>query len=104
MIITSQGEQTKQLSEKRQQAWLTAISRKDLTEKSYPHTRVCQDHFISGHASKLYDTNNPDWAPSLLLRYGTSSPTTPASQKSRYERSIIRSGKKTIVLDCNNFD
>ncbi|KAL5021355.1 hypothetical protein ScPMuIL_000510 [Solemya velum] len=80
-IITSQGEQTKQLSEKRQQAWLTAISQKDLTEKSYPHTRVCQDHFISGHASKLYDTNNPDWAPSLLLGYGTSSPTTPASQK-----------------------
>ncbi|KAL5006646.1 hypothetical protein ScPMuIL_015452 [Solemya velum] len=63
-IITSQGEQTKQLSEKRQQAWLTAISRKNLTEKSYPHTRVCQDHFILGHASKLYDTNNPDWAPS----------------------------------------
>ncbi|KAL5005852.1 hypothetical protein ScPMuIL_017010 [Solemya velum] len=107
-IITSQGEQTKQLSEKRQQAWLTAISRKDLTEKSYPHTRVCQDHFISGHASKLYDTNNPDWAPSLLLGYGTSSPTTPASQKSRYERSIIRSGKKqlystaTTLIDFHN--
>lgn len=64
--------------------------------------------FITGHASKLYDTNNPDWAPSLLLGYGTSSPTTPASQKSRYERSIIRSGKKqlystaTTLIDFHN--
>ena len=30
---------------------------------------VCSNHFISGRTSKLYETCDPDWAPSINLGY-----------------------------------
>ena len=66
-IITHQGEQTRQLSERRRREWLSAIRRQDIKPENYEHTRVCSDHFISGKPSSLYQTTHPDWVPSRCL-------------------------------------
>ncbi|XP_033760676.1 uncharacterized protein LOC117342590 [Pecten maximus] len=66
-VITSQGEKTHGLSEKRRRLWLTKISRADLEPSSYPYLRVCSEHFVSGKPSSLYPENSADWAPSLKL-------------------------------------
>lgn len=46
-VITSQGEKTFELSQKRRDTWLAHISR-DIKESNLPYTRVCSDHFVTG--------------------------------------------------------
>ncbi len=58
-----------ELSSKRQREWLARIKRKDVRPEQFYFTRVCEDHFLSGSPSKLFDESSPDWAPSLLLGY-----------------------------------
>ena len=45
-IILHQGEKTKELSQKRQDLWLSRIHRDDLGEEKCPNTRVCGLHFV----------------------------------------------------------
>ncbi|CAI9720210.1 XP_029633843.1uncharacterized protein LOC115209549 isoform X1 [Octopus vulgaris] len=66
-IITNQGEETRERSRKRREQWIANINRPDLKETSYAYVRVCSDHFISGKSATLYETANPDWAPTLRL-------------------------------------
>ena len=47
-VISNQGVQTRELSEKRRRVWLSRISRADLLPTSYPYLRVCSVHFKSG--------------------------------------------------------
>ena len=68
-VITHQGPQTHELSQKRQEVWIAKIRREDLKPDQYHNTRVCSDHFASGSPSQLYDDSNPDWAPTLRLGY-----------------------------------
>lgn len=70
VIITGQGEATKEKSEKRRRLWLAAIKRDNLPKTTTNNIRVCSDHFISGKAAGLYEETNPDWIPSLKLGYG----------------------------------
>ena len=74
-VVTHQGEQTLNLTTRRRAEWLRRICRNDLRPANYPYTRVCSDHFVSGSPSSLYDTGNPDWAPSLKLGYASASQT-----------------------------
>ena len=69
-IITREGVKTAELSERRRTSWLAAIKREDIKPESYPHIRVCSDHFINGKPASLYDSTNPDWTPPLKLGYG----------------------------------
>ncbi|XP_068166667.1 THAP domain-containing protein 1-like [Antennarius striatus] len=64
-VITNQGDQTKELSEKRRRQWIANLRRTSFTPSR--HTRICSDHFISGKPAPLYDTTNPDWAPTLRM-------------------------------------
>ena len=68
-VVNHQGEQTRELSQKRRDTWVARIRRQDIKPKNYPYTRVCSDHFVSGMPSSLYDTLNEDWAPSKNLGY-----------------------------------
>ena len=43
------------------------IKRKDLTDRILDHGRVCEKHFISGKAAKLWDRYDPDWVPTQNL-------------------------------------
>ena len=66
--ITHQGSKTYELSKRRRDEWLPKIKREYITPKQYPDIQVCSDHFVE-RLAKLYDANNPDWAPSLKLGY-----------------------------------
>ena len=66
-IITHQGTKTHELSKKRQAEWLVRIRREDITPNQYVSICVCSDHFVCRVPAKLYDVDNPDWAPSLKL-------------------------------------
>ena len=96
-VITHQGEQTLELSRRRQQKWLERIKRVDLKPEQYSNTRVCSDHFVSGSPSALYDENNPDWAPSLNLGCESISTHSIEAKSERYERAVVRSRKRA----CN---
>ena len=58
--------------------------------EQYYNTRVCSDHFVSGCPAKLYDVNNPDWAPSLKLVYECLGEAHVESRSERYERVAKR--------------
>ncbi|XP_060763861.1 uncharacterized protein LOC132872791 [Neoarius graeffei] len=60
--------ETLRLSTERRRARLN-IGRTDLTEAKTKTARVCSNHFISGTPAKLYDRNNPDWAPTQNMSY-----------------------------------
>ncbi|XP_069114764.1 uncharacterized protein [Argopecten irradians] len=65
-VITTQGERTLELSEKKRQTWLSRISR-DIPKTSQKYTRVCSEHFVSGKPADLYNESDIDWAPSVNL-------------------------------------
>ena len=66
-VITNQGEEIRNLSEERRNKWISAISRKDLTDSILDHGRACGRHFISGKAAKLCDSYDSDWIPTHNL-------------------------------------
>ena len=66
-VVTNQGDEIRILSEERRKKWISAISRKDLTDSILEHGRVCGRHFISGKAAKLWDRYDPDWIPTQNL-------------------------------------
>ena len=66
-VITTQGEEMRELSEERRNKWISAISREDLTDSILEHGRVCGKHFISGQAAKLWERYDPDWVPTQNL-------------------------------------
>ena len=66
-VVTNQGEEILKLSEERRKKWISAISRKYLTDSILDHGRVCGKHFINGKAAKLWDRYDPDWVPTQNL-------------------------------------
>ena len=56
-IRLTEGEQTRQLSEQRQRAWLSNIGRSDIKVSNYPYTRVCSLHFVTGKYPMSYKYN-----------------------------------------------
>ncbi len=65
-VISHQGDQTHELSTRRQREWMATIKRKDLNLEKLQYIRVCSDHFVHGSPAKLYDSTNPDWVPLSL--------------------------------------
>ncbi|XP_077993128.1 uncharacterized protein LOC144447095 [Glandiceps talaboti] len=93
-IRTKEGERTKEISQKRQEKWLSNIRRADIKTSGIEsgYLRVCSDHFVSGGPSKLYDENSLDWAPTLKL--GHAENVTPDSAAKRYQRHQQRDYRK----------
>ena len=98
-IQCHQGEKTRELSEKRQREWLTAIGRQDIKKENYPYVRVCSDHFINGKPSLLYDCTSPDWVPSLKLGRTVQSV---ADNDGRYQRAQERAAAKIRCMEAVN--
>lgn len=80
-MIECQGDKTQEISTARRAAWIAKINRKKWCPG--PGAHVCSMHFISGKPSTVYDTNNPDWAPSVNMGYECS---TSSQASSRYQR------------------
>ena len=51
-IVKNGGEMLEELTIRRRRAWLSAISRDDLTEDKLENETVCSRHFVSGQAAK----------------------------------------------------
>lgn len=66
-IIKGRSKQEFELSKKRRNGFLSAISREDLSDKIIANNRICSTHFISGKPAYLFDVTNPDWLPTLNL-------------------------------------
>ena len=99
-VISLQGSKTYDLSKKRREEWLARIKREDIKKDQFGNIRVCSDHFISGAPAKLYDVNNPDWAPSLKLGY-KSSQSTSGDSTQRYTRIVQRNSRKRAREEDN---
>ncbi len=52
-VIENQGENTKELSFRRRQAWIAKINRKEWVPSS--SSRVCSEHFLSGKHKYFLD-------------------------------------------------
>ena len=78
-VVTNQGEEAQELSKERRLRWISAISRDDLTEEILENDRVCEKHFVSGRAAKVWDKYNIDRVVTLLL--GHRKPTDQAHHK-----------------------
>ncbi|XP_049527542.1 uncharacterized protein LOC125947190 [Dermacentor silvarum] len=77
-------DRTRTLNAKRRSLWLARLRRADL-DTNRADIRVCGAHFVSGRPSKLWEETNPDWAPSLLLGYGSRH-----ADPARYDRAKRR--------------
>ena len=56
-----------ELSKRRRDGYLAAISREGLDVNNLGKYRICSRHFISGEPAKLFDCTNPDWLPTMNL-------------------------------------
>ena len=64
-IVKNEGEMIEELTTRKRRAWISAISRGDLTDDKLEHERVCSRHFVSGQAAKQWDQFDVDWVPTL---------------------------------------
>lgn len=91
-IVTHRGERDYELSKKRRNGFLAAISRDDLTDKVLQNDRICSRHFISGKPAALYDDTNPDWLPNLHLGHSKKLQARKETTE-RWERRLARTNK-----------
>ena len=89
-VIYNKGDRTQQLSRRRRDGYLAAISRLGLTEKILKNDRVCSKHFVSGKPADLLEDTSPDWLPSLNLGHSKSRLLAKATE--RWERRKARQG------------
>ena len=98
-IITHRGQRDYELTKKRRDGFLAAISRDDLTEKVLENDRVCSRHFISGKPAALYDDTNPDWLPTLHLGH-SKKPEPSKKAAERWERRRARMASDTSRFEA----
>ena len=86
-VIRDKGERELELSSRRKDDYLAAISREDLDVNNLHKYRICSRHFNSGPA-ELYDCTNSDWLPTQNLGHSKRENQQPSSE--RYERAQRR--------------
>lgn len=101
--VISTDETTQNLSTKRRELWLARINRQKLSENQLAEINstlhVCSYHFVSGRPSKLFESSNPDWAPSLHLGYSNN--TNAAQSEERFDRRQRRTLTKLTSDSAN---
>ena len=99
-VTCHQGKEDYELRKKRRDGFLAAISREDLDLKALYKYKICSKHFISEKPAYLYDTNNPDWLPTLHLGHTKSSSVQEenvAVSVARFERAVERSKRRDTI-------
>jgi len=66
-VRRDRSEREFELSSKRKDGFLAALSRDDMDVSRLDKYRICLRHFISGHPCDLYDVTSPGWLPTLNL-------------------------------------
>ena len=67
-VVSHHDKETQELSSKRHTAWFNSIKRADI-DTAATFYRVCSDHFVNGKPSNLFESNHPDWTPSVNMGY-----------------------------------
>ena len=93
-IIRNQGKIELELSKRRRDGFVAAISREDLDLNDLEKYRICSNHFVSGKPADLTDCTNCDWLPTTLLGHTKTLPPTKAHSE-RYERAQRRNEEQT---------
>ena len=88
-IIQNQGKLELELSKRRRDGFVAAISREDLDLNDLEKYRVCSNHFVSGEPADLTDCTNCYWLPMTLLGHTKILPPTKAHSE-RYKRTQRR--------------
>ena len=99
-VTCHQGKEDYELRKKRRDGFLAAILREDLDLKALHKYKICSKHFISGKPPYLYDTNNPDWLPTLHLGHMKTSSLQEeniAISVARFERAVERSKRQETI-------
>ena len=99
-IITNRGAAERELTQKRRDGYLPAISKDKLTEKIIRNDRICSKHFISGRPAYLYDTTNPDWLPTLNLGHFKSTSSTANARYLRAKRRKVCTTEATEATEA----
>ena len=66
-VITGKGFKKEQLSKRRREGYIAAVSREGLTEKIISNDRVYFRHFVTGKPAALEDELHPDLLPTQHL-------------------------------------
>ena len=100
MLTKRFGEKDFELRRKHLNGYLAAISREDIDPKSIEEHdyRICSGHFVLGKPAKLYETNSPNWLPTLHLGHTKQSAQTSVTVE-RYERFTERHRRKELLED-----
>ena len=88
-VIHNKGSRLTQLSRRRREGFIAALSRADLSERVIDNNRVCSRHFLSARPAELEDDLNPDWLPTQHLGHDNIDPEQTQAIE-RYERSLAR--------------
>ena len=99
-VRKDRGSAELELSTRRREGFIAAISRDDLTNSKIENGRICSRHFISSKPADLYDSLNPDWLPTLHL--GHNKIKLSASADSRYQRTLRK--RLCVASDAKNED
>ena len=94
-IIRDRGKLELELSIRRRDGFLAAISREDLDMNDLGKYRICSNHFVSGEPSNLTDCSNCDWLPTSRLGHTKTLPLTKA-QLERHERAQQRNEEQLV--------
>lgn len=83
-ITRNQGKLELELSKRRRDGFVAAISREDLDLNDLEKYRVCSNHFVLGKPANLTDCTNCDWLPTTFLAHSE-----------RYKRAQRRNAEQT---------
>ncbi|KAL7298197.1 hypothetical protein TKK_0009192 [Trichogramma kaykai] len=92
------SEELRELSRKRQCAWIRALKQAPFTDKKLNYFKVCSNHFISGKPADILDINSPDWAPCQNLGYTVGHTLKKKETLDLHNRAIERAKKKEVNL------
>ena len=94
-IIRHTDNRDLELSTRRRDGYLAAISRDDLTAEMMENSdyRVCSDHFVTGEPAKLYEFTSPNWLPTLNLGHTKRNNN---ADYTRYERAKRRDNEQRL--------
>ena len=94
-VIRHTDKRDLELSTKRRDGYLAAISREDFTVDILENSdyRVCSEHFVDGEPAKLYEYTKSNWLPSLNLGH-TKQRNNP--DNARYDRAKRRTDEQRM--------
>ena len=86
-VVVGRSVREEELSRRRREGFLRAISRADLTTScsTVENGRICSEHFISGKPAALFDETNPSWLPTEKLGHEKVSRKRVAASQERYQ-------------------